>query len=66
LAASSSRTRRKASQEPFIEVKLTESASICPARLEIVWAQPPVVKVYAGCDEKLLAHTLRCLREPTC
>lgn len=64
VAASSSRSRRKPSPDPFVEVKL-ESSSIGSAPLEIVWTQPPVVKVFAGCDEKLLARTLRCLREPT-
>ena len=65
LAASSSRSRRKAPGDPFVEVKL-ESLPVLPTSLEIILAQPPVLKVYGDCDEKLLEQTLRCLREPTC
>lgn len=65
LAVSSSRPRRSVSKDPFVEVQL-DPLPLSPTRIEIIWSQPPVVKVYAGCDEKLLAHTVRCLREPTC
>ena len=65
LAASCSPPRRTGPNDPFVEVKL-EPLPVSPARLKIIWGQPPVVKVYAGCDEKLLEQTLRCLREPTC
>ena len=65
LAASSSRSRKSVSKDPFVEVKL-DPMPLSPTRLEIVWSQPPVVKVYVGCDQKLLEQTLRCLREPTC
>ena len=65
LAGFSSRPPRLVSKDPFVEVKL-DPLPVSPTRLEIVWPQPPVVKVYAGCEEKLLEQTLRGLREPTC
>ena len=65
LNASSSHPRKKATKDSFVEVKF-DPLSATSTSLEIVWAQPPVVKVYVGCDEKLLEQTLRLLREPTC
>jgi len=56
---------RKNPRNPFIEVALP-SLPASPARLEIIWAQPPVLKIHPGCEAELLERTLRCLREQTC
>ena len=65
LVVSSSRLRRKVPKDPFVEVKL-EPLPVSPTSLEIIWSQPPVVKVYVGCEGNLLEQTLRFLREQTC
>jgi hypothetical protein len=66
LTASGPRSRKKTHNDPFVEVKLAESASACPSHLEIIWAQPPMVKVYGGCEARLLEQTIRLLQEQAC
>lgn len=66
LTASGRRSRKNAHNGPFVEVKLTESASVCPGHLEIIWTQPPVVKVHGGCEPGLLEQTIRLLKEQAC
>ena len=65
LGVSVPASRRKNSHDQFVEVNLPPLSSF-PTRLEIIWAQPPVVKVYGGCEEKLLEQTLRLLKEQVC
>jgi len=65
LRASGIASGRKNSRNPFVEVALP-SPPASPDHLEIIWTQPPVLKIHPGCEAELLERTLRCLREQTC
>ncbi len=52
-------------QESFVEVNLPALPE-SSVGLEIVWSQPPVIKIHDSCTESLLARTLRLLKEQSC
>jgi transposase-like protein len=65
LGVSKPTSHRKKTTDHFVEVNLSPLPT-SPGGLEIVWSQPPVVKVHSGCDLSLLREALKLLGERTC
>lgn len=65
LGTSKASSGRKPVKDKFVEVNLTPLPD-SPACLEIIWTEPPVVKIHPGCDAALLREALGFLAKQAC